>query len=342
MLREHSIFDLHFLSRDAPSLPACRWQDQEFSFCRLQGHADKKGMTPQNRIAPMSYAEHWAALATQIQGLRNAGELYARFQGYHQEDSYGAGAYLREQCGVVVQSLEAFRRDFGGSLPPPAIERLDHFLKTTLAQAAKDASTTQRGARGALVALAALEAEITFILSGRQEQIRARSERALLHLQRTVAVDEDASTKWKNALAKNEIACERLGSIHLLSHGIFAFKVDALGARTDLVFNEPPDDSLLTRGVEGLVLTEWKVASDAKSAAEAFRTARAQADLYRQGPLAGLELTGYRYLIAVSLEELPSGSIPPDDATSTGIVYRHVNIAVQPSVPSKAAKKASR
>ena len=133
-----------------------------------------------------------------------------------------------------------------------------------------------------------------------------------------------------------------LGSIHLLSHGIFAFKVDALGARTDLVFNEPPDDSLLARGVEGLVLTEWKVANDAPSATKGFREARAQADLYKQGALAGIELTGYRYLIVVSLRELPDNSIPPDDTTNTGVVYRHINIVVQPAVPSKAAKKISR
>ena len=46
--------------------------------------------------------------------------------------------------------------------------------------------------------------------SGRQEQIRARSERALLHLQWTLAVDEEMTTKWKKALNKNELACERL------------------------------------------------------------------------------------------------------------------------------------
>ena len=126
------------------------------------------------------------------------------------------------------------------------------------------------------------------------------------------------TAKWKMALDKNEIACERLGSIHLLSHGIFAFKVDALGARTDLVFNEPPDSSLLTRGIEGLVLTEWKVAHNATEAAEKFREARIQADLYNQGALAGIELTHYRYLIVVSLKELPSNSVPPDDSTEEG------------------------
>ncbi len=290
----------------------------------------------------MSYAEHWAALATQIRGLQRAGELYALFQSYHNEDSYGAGQYLREQCGTIVQSLEEFRRVFGGSLPAAATARIDHFLGTTLAQAAKDPSTTQRGARGALVALAGLEAEITFLLAGRQEQIRAHSERALLHLQRSLAVDRDVSDKWKKAFEQGEVPCERLGSVHLLSHGIFAFKVDATGARTDLVFNEPPPDSLMARGIEGMILTVWKTAEDAKAAVAAFGGARAQADLYSQGALAGIELTTHRYLIVLTPKELPPGSIPADDRTASGISYRHVNIVVEPTVPSIVARKLAR
>lgn len=89
------------------------------------------------------------------------------------------------------------------------------------------------------------------------------------------------------------------------------------------------------RGVEGLVLTEWKVANDAVTAARKIEEARAQADLYNEGPLAGIELRGYRYLILVSPQKL----ILPADATSGEIVYRHVNIAVQPETPSKAAPK---
>ena len=92
-----------------------------------------------------------------------------------------------------------------------------------------------------------------------------------------------------NAFSTNEPACEQLGSTHLLWHGIFAFKVSATGARSDLMYGELPDDTLLTRSVEGLVLTEWKLANDAKSAKEGFNVARVQADRYSQGPLAGIE-----------------------------------------------------
>ena len=73
-----------------------------------------------------------------------------------------------------------------------------------------------------------------------------------------------------------------MGSVHLLSQGIYAFKVNAEGARTDLVFAEPPDESLLARSVDGLVLTEWKVATD-DNAIQKFGEARAQAELYKRG-----------------------------------------------------------
>lgn len=155
-------------------------------------------------------------------------------------------------------------------------------------------------------------------------------------LQRILAVDEDIKAKWSKAFAKGEVACEKLGSIHLLSQGIFAFKVDASGARTDLVFNEPPDGPLLSRAVEGLVLTEWKKAASA-DAAPKFAEAETQAELYREGPLAGLELARFRYLVVVSEKQLPT--VPADTTNAKGVIYRHINIAIDPEVPSKIAAK---
>jgi len=138
------------------------------------------------------------------------------------EDTYVAGTFLREQCGALVQSLEHFRHDFASALPSAAFDRIDQFLGTRIVQAAKDAKAEQIGAaRGALVALAAFEAEITYLLAGRQEQIRARAERALLHLQRILAVDAEVSVKWANAFKDGETACERLGAVHFLYHGIW-------------------------------------------------------------------------------------------------------------------------
>jgi hypothetical protein len=79
-------------------------------------------------------------------------------------------------------------------------------------------------------------------LSDVQESIRTYSERAFAHLQRSIVADEEIQRKWLCAFGKGEVACEKLGGVDLLSHGIWAFKVDARGARTDLVFQDSDVD----------------------------------------------------------------------------------------------------
>jgi hypothetical protein len=82
------------------------------------------------------------------------------------------------------------------------------------------------------------------------------------------------------------VACEKLGAVHLLLHGIWAFKVNAAGKRTELVFQEPVSDGGAgPQYADGLVLTEWKLAPD--GAAKHFKNARSQARRYAQGSLAG-------------------------------------------------------
>jgi len=146
-----------------------------------------------------------------------------------------------------------------------------------------------------------LESEISFILSDQQEVIRARSERAFAHLQRSIVADPEFRGKWQKAFGDGEVACEKLGGAHLLLHGIFAFKVNAEGERTDLVFQDIAGNlSDEQRYADGFALTEWKIAHSDKQAAKQFVDAKAQADRYAKGALGGSELTGYRYLVVVS------------------------------------------
>jgi hypothetical protein len=128
-----------------------------------------------------------------------------------------------------------------------------------------------------------------------------------------------------------------LGAVHLLAHQFLAFKINAAGARSDLVYSEPPSLELLERSSAALVLTEWKVAADAKVAQKRFTEARKQAELYRQGPLAAVELTSYRYAIVVTKKQVPI----PHDELAFDVTYRHINIAIEPNTPSAAAKKKS-
>jgi hypothetical protein len=152
-----------------------------------------------------------------------------------------------------------------------------------------------------LVLIGAFETEISFLLSDRQQRICSRTERAFAHLQRTIEVDHSFASNWQTAFKVRENACERLGAVHLLLHGIWAFKLDAAGARTDLVFQEPTEDlSHEQRYADGLVLTEWKTASSQNKVASKFREAREQAAKYVRGALGGNELRAYRYAVAVT------------------------------------------
>jgi hypothetical protein len=174
---------------------------------------------------------------------------------------------------------------------------------------------------------------MTFLLSDTQQNMRTLSERAFRHLNWQIAVDDEVRRKWQTAFKKprGEEQCEKLGAVHLLWHGIFAFKIDANRGRTDLVFGEPLGDQ--EAYANALVLTEWKKATKS-DASKQFAQAVQQAKNYAHGPLAGNELHSYRYAIVVTEQEVER---PPDEIHD-GVTYRHINIAVDPHTPSRAAR----
>jgi len=178
----------------------------------------------------------------------------------------------------------------------------------------------------------AFEAEMTYCLDSPMERVRSASELAFMHLQRLIVVDEEYRKKWQTAFASHETHCEKLGGVHLLWHGIWAFKADASGGKTDLVYQEPLQTNPVPVAL-GMVLTEWKRAVSKSDVA--FADARQQAAIYSGGVLAGVELATHRYLVAVTEKQI----VPPADVVDGGVVYRHINIAVEPQSPSAAAKK---
>jgi hypothetical protein len=283
----------------------------------------------------MTYVDQWKALSSRIRGLMQAGQLHAQYLAVRSSDSYGRGKRLREQSEKVLGALRGFRHDFHDLLPPPAVKAIDEFVASTSALISDTTGTPdslQERVWAALVLLAAFETEMSFLLSNVQESIRARSERAFSHLQRSIVVDADLRGKWQKAFDDGEVACEKLGAVHLLLHGIWAFKVDAAGARTDLVFQEPAGDlTEAQRYADGFVLTEWKKVSAADESRRRFEEARSQARHYAQGPLAATELMGYRYAVVVSRQQVEV----PADLREGAAVYRHINVSVDPRVPSR-------
>lgn len=281
----------------------------------------------------MHYLQQWNAVSAHIEGLMRAAELDQRFG---HVDSYGRRKRLGEHAKRILDSLREFRSRFGSHLPTAAAARLDQFFQEDGPIIELPYETESRAIAHGIVVLVALAAELSRLLADQQQILRSRTEVAFVHLQRLLAVDPDVRAKWLSAFNDpGETECERLGAVHLLWHHIWAFKAHAGGGRTDLVFPEPPPLELLERSSAALVLTEWKVAADAKVAATRFNEARKQADAYKQGVLAAAELTDTRYLVVVTMKQVP---IPADDV-SGGVTYRHINIAIDPDSPSVTAKK---
>jgi hypothetical protein len=283
----------------------------------------------------MTYADEWKPLSSRIRGLMQAGELHARFLGIRSSDGYGRARKLREHCERVLSALDTYRTTYKDSLPPGASAAIKSFIDAhggLIRDASGTADSLDERVWAALVLLGGFESEVSFILSDQQEVIRARSERAFAHLQRSIVADPDFRGKWQTAFKDGEVACESLGAVHLLSHGIFAFKVNAEGERTDLVFQDIAGNlAEEQRYADGIVLTEWKIARSSNEAERQFSAAKAQADRYAKGALGGSELTGYRYLIVVSGPQVDV----PTNITGGSVIYRHINIAVLPRTPSQ-------
>jgi hypothetical protein len=277
----------------------------------------------------MTYLDGWKAISSWIHDLKGAGFVIGG------SDSFGMAKHLSQQCRDIFTELERFRKQFDGSLPPAAVAAIDGFLAKHAALFKNPQTTSgmiKDQARTALVFLSSFNAQATYLLSNTQEELRSRVDRAFLHLQRLIVVDPDTREKWRRAFDDGETASERLGAVHLLLHGIWAFKISGEGERTDLVFSEPMTNFAdQGNSVEGLVLTEWKKSNRAGQDDRTFEAARKQAHRYGIGVLAATELAAYRYAVVVSQDMVVS----PPDIFDNGIIYRHVNIAVAPRSPSK-------
>lgn len=286
----------------------------------------------------MSYLQEWRAISARIDGISAAAHLQSQFLMSNANEVYGASRELGRNCHKALELILQFAKDYVSVLPKAITDRIAEYVAAGRPQIFEAAREDLNATKSAIVMLLTLRAELDHLLSDQQEHIRSRAERAFLHLQRVLAVDPTARTQWSVALnGKGETGCEQLGAVHLLQHGIFAFKVNTAGARTDLVFADMRDD-FSARGVDGLVLTEWKVGDDA-NAVSRFAEARAQMKLYQRGALAGPELTAVRYAVVVSASDLKT--VPPDEVQD-GVLYRHVNIVIDPNTPSKQARKAKK
>lgn len=288
----------------------------------------------------MSWHREWKAIDESISDLMDICRDFVSAMSVKDSDSFGTiKNIILPMAGEITERIIDLGRRYDSQLPSTALERIEELkdlhIKLGYASAAQKEPTAVAHFSSKLQKFRSDFNYLTSDLEGTAVRLTAR---AFLHLQRSIIADHSIREKWKTAQAQHEMACEKLGSVHLLQHGIWCFKVDSVGERTDLILGEALTDQALGDvylSAEGLVLTEWKMATQSNSK-QKYHEALAQAERYARGSLAAIELKSYRYLVIVSEEFL--NDVPPDHEKE-GIIYKYINIAVDPSAPSTQARK---
>lgn len=288
-------------------------------------------------MSMMQPAEEWRVLSARIEGLMRASELAASVLKIRTSDEYRVVEdFLVPEMNTLVQELRQFKTEHVGTLPREAASSLDRFLTKWQKQ-----PTVNEVEQRLLLAvrLGVFRSEFEFLLSDSELLATSATERTFEHLNRLLTVDDQVRARWKSAFEESgEVACERLGAVHLLHHGIWAFKVGTKDAATDLVFDEPiePYLSQARRVAHALVLTEWKTVKDKGEIEKKAGEARKQAEQYAGGALGGLELRSTRYVVLVSRDDIDEA--PPDVMGAGGVRYRHIAIPIERPTPSKIAR----
>jgi hypothetical protein len=281
----------------------------------------------------MNWIPRWRALAARIEGLLHTGQYLIATFAVVNADQHAIGArWILPHFGAIRTDLIQFRDLFSISLPQDAATALNHFIENvTIPAAGNHVANVQ-----VLSQLSAFRAEFDYLIHDVEIESRSATELAFEHLRRQIVVDAQIRKAWIGAFKTHETRCEELGAVHLLSHGIWAFKAHGDGAATDLVYNEPlnnfaPGTTSLARA---LVLTEWKRVTDPRTLRAMADEARNQARLYAGGLLGGIELRNTRYLVLVTERDQAT----PEDVLEGRITYRHIVIPTAPVVPSNAAR----
>jgi hypothetical protein len=280
----------------------------------------------------MSWKSEWQLLASRINGLAEATALLMPALRFPSPDGYGNfKKVLVPQIASIFEEIRLLRARHAEGLPQPVKDAMDRLLGKALFNV--DDSTFGNNLP-AVASFVAFRAEVDFLASDAELEKRALTELAFEHLRRSLVVDDNLRKRWVDA--DNEPACEKLGAVHLLSHGIWAFKISGAGAATDLVYGEPIEtySAEIRRGARALVLTEWKRVRAGETAEKKAEEARAQTGIYAAGVLGDVQLKDTRFIVLVTDTEIAA----PSDVEQAGVRYRHVSIPLSSEVASKTAR----
>lgn len=285
----------------------------------------------------MTWLEQWRDLAARIDGLISAGEFLVSAFKVNSADAFSVvRKSFQPELVAIISEIERLGATYASELPPQASAALQKYVTQGWDKSFNDGAVDiQR-----LAPLASFRSQFEYLIRDAEAEGRSLTELAFEHLRRQLVVDDDIRKKWQDAFQRHETACEKLGAIHLLSHGIWAFKVVASGGATDLVFGDPVEQyaKMMRRTARALVLTEWKLIKRPDEISTKAQEARDQAAIYSGGVLGDAELKRTRYIVLVCQSDLT----PPDNTSVGAVTYRHVLLPTSPKVPSTMARSQRR
>lgn len=281
----------------------------------------------------MTWLEQWRDLAARIDGLIRAGEFLVSSFKVNSSDAFEVvRKSFKPELVAIIAEIKHLGETYASELPQQASAALQKYVTQDWNKSFNHAEIDIQ----ALAPLASFRSQFEYLIRDAEAEGRSLTELAFEHLRRQLVVDKDIRKKWQDAFEKHETACERLGAVHLLSHGIWAFKVVAPGGATDLVFDVPIEKyaGIMRRTARALVLTEWKLIKRSDKITTKAQEARDQAAIYSGGVLGDAELKRTRYVVLVCQSDLT----PPDDVSVGPVTYRHVLLPTSPMSPSTMAR----
>jgi hypothetical protein len=282
------------------------------------------------------WKREWDALSIRIAGIVEAATFLYRTGQVGQNDEAYSTNILIENCEQTAEAVLSLLR-YKSTLPPKAVDALTRFEKWW-----RDTNVDKWVSAGGypvvqafVVLLASIRSELDHLFADHDEIIRSHVTRAFMHLERSLVVDDGLRARWLAAFEAGETECERLGGVHLLLHGIWAFKANASGERTDLVLGTHlvVDQDVLA-STHGLVVTEWKLVRKGDSPEGKKQEALHQARRYSGGSLGGFVLNSERYLVLVAIEEF---AVPKDEIEGD-VRYKVVPLFLTRKSPSISAR----
>ncbi|MBI2538506.1 MAG: hypothetical protein HYW04_01730, partial [Deltaproteobacteria bacterium] len=254
----------------------------------------------------MNWLEQWRALSARIEGLIRAGEFVLSAFKVNSSDTFSiVRKSLIPEFQAILAELETFKKNHATELPPQAATALATFL----GQGWHGFDNNQGSVNIQILApLAAFRSQFDYVIRDSEIEMVNLTELAFEHLCRIIVVNSDVQQKWAEAFQKHETWCERLGAVHLMGHGIWAFKVSTTGGATDLVYSDPIQErsETIKRTARALVLTEWKRVIKPDGLEAKAKEGRSQADLYSAGILGDTELKRTRYIVLLTKSNLPA------------------------------------